>query len=599
VKLAALAIDYDGTVAVEGVFDGEVRRAIADARRRGIAVLLVTGRRLADLLKVVGDLSCFDVVVAENGAVLEFPSTGRHVVLGHPPSHLFIQELQRRGVPLVVGESVVETDAGSAALALDVLRQLEQPLILAFNRGRLMVLPQAIGKSTGLRHALSALRLSIHNAIGIGDAENDHDLLDACEVGAAVAWGSRALRAVADEIIAGTGPPAVAGYIRRVVAQPRLRAAQMGRRRLLLGHEHDGQPVSLAVRGRTILVTGEPGTGKSWLAGLLCEQLILQGYCVCILDPEGDYRSLEMLPGVITLGGDDPPPSARELVKALRHPDVSLIVDLSKVSHRRKIEYLSTLLPLLIAWRRRTGLPHKILLDEAHYYLGGSDGGRLIDLQLAGYILVTYRVSALSSSIQTCADNVVMVTRETDAREASTLLRMCHPSAAGVATTVFGDLATNEAALLPGAEESGGAMRRFRLAPRLTSHVRHQTKYLDMPVMDHHAFVFADGGRSDRVRTLKEFVGIIAALSEDRLRPYLERHDFSNWLGDVFRDNSLAIHIRQLEQRIEKERGTDIAAGIVQAIRARYETACEQAELVSPAPSRTPSGAAEAASSAV
>ena len=128
----------------------------------------------------------------------------------------------------------------SAATVLDVLRQLEQPLILAFNRGRLMVLPQAVAKSTGLRQALLALRVSIHNTVGIGDAENDHDLLDACEVGVAVAWGSPALRAVADEVIEGTGPAAVADYIRRVSRQPRLSAAQMGRRRLILGHQHNG-----------------------------------------------------------------------------------------------------------------------------------------------------------------------------------------------------------------------------------------------------------------------------------------------------------------------------------------------------------------------
>jgi hypothetical protein len=88
----------------------------------------------------------------------------------------------------------------------------------------------------------------------------------------------------------------------------------------------------LAVRGRTVLIAGEPGTGKSWLTGLMCEQSILQGYCLCIIDPEGDYRSLEALPSVITLGGDDPPPHARELVRALRHPDVSVIVDLSNLT---------------------------------------------------------------------------------------------------------------------------------------------------------------------------------------------------------------------------------------------------------------------------
>jgi hypothetical protein len=67
-KLAAVALDYDGTIAVDGVMDPAVRSAIAHLRDNGIAVLLVTGRRLADLTDVAGDLSCFDVVVGENGA---------------------------------------------------------------------------------------------------------------------------------------------------------------------------------------------------------------------------------------------------------------------------------------------------------------------------------------------------------------------------------------------------------------------------------------------------------------------------------------------------------------------------------------------------
>jgi hydroxymethylpyrimidine pyrophosphatase-like HAD family hydrolase len=573
-KLSALALDYDGTIAVDGVLEPAVRAAVGEARRRGIVVVLVTGRRLADLHHVAGDLPCFDVIVGENGAVLEFPASGRHVVIGHVPSPAFLRELQRRGIPFVAGESVVEADARWAGPILEVIRSLEQPLILAFNRGRLMVLPQAVAKSSGVRHALLALRISIHNTIGIGDAENDHDLLDACEVGVAVEWGSAALRAVADEVIRGAGPVAVADYIRRVSQEPRLSVGQMGRRRLVLGRQHNGDEVSLAVRGRTILIAGEPGTGKSWLAGLLCEQSILQGYCLCIIDPEGDYRSLEALPSVITLGGDDAPPHARELLRALRYPDVSVIVDLSKVSHHEKRDYLRTLLPLLATLRRNTGLPHKILVDEAHYFLAGPDLSRCVDPELAGYILVTYRISSMPAPIRMTEDAVVMVTRETDPEEAKTLLAMCRPQpCVGVSPDVFRDLRTTEAALLPGAEEALGQVRRFQLAPRLTAHVRHRTKYLDMPVLEAQAFVFTGNGRPGaRARTLKEFTGLLTALPPDRLASHLRRHDFSRWIEDVFRDRALAAHLRVVEARVIEDDARDVADAVSQAIRARYET---------------------------
>jgi hydroxymethylpyrimidine pyrophosphatase-like HAD family hydrolase len=571
-KLAAVALDYDGTIATDGVLNPMVRDAIGEIRRRSVAVLLVTGRRIQDLRRAAGDLNCFDVVVGENGAVLEFPASGRHMLLSHRPAPAVVAELQRRQVDIAVGECVIEADAAAAPVVLDVVRGLEQPLILAFNRGRLMVLPQAVAKSTGLRQALFALRLSVHNTIAIGDAENDHDLLDACEVGVAVSWGSAALRAVADEVIQGTGPEAVAGYLRRVCCQPRLSAAQMGRRRLLLGHEHNGREVSLAVRGRNVLIAGEPGSGKSWVAGLLCEQLILQGYSLCIIDPEGDYRSLEALPTVVVLGGDDPPPRAREIAHALRHPDVSVVIDLSKMKHHAKVEYLDTLLPLLATVRRRTGLPHRIILDEAHYFLG-KDADRLIDSTLSGYTLVTYRISGLDPSIRTASDAVVIVTRETDPMEIETLRTMCVPEpASNVPPAIFRDLATNEAVLLPRAEEAAGHVRRFHLATRLTAHVRHQSKYLDMPVPESQGFVFwGDGRPGPRAHTLKAFLGLLHTLPESHLEGHLRRHDFSRWINDVFRDHPLASHLRSVESRIDTDVVPDVVPAVMQAIRARYE----------------------------
>jgi hypothetical protein len=435
-----------------------------------------------------------------------------------------------------------------------------------------MVLPQGATKSRGLHNALRALQLSIHNTVGIGDAENDHDLLDACEVGVAVAWGSPALRAVADEVVEGSGPPDVADYIRRIIRQPRLSAAQMGRRRLLLGRQHNGEPVHLAVRGRTILIAGEPGTGKSWLAGLLCEQLILQGYSMCVIDPEGDYQSLDGLPGVVTLGGEDPAPNARDLARTLRHPGISVIVDLSRMPHHRRSEYIRSVLLLLNELRRTTGLPHKILLDEAHYSLAAGNAP-LIDPELADYILVTYRISALDETIRETSDAVVMVTRETDPDEVETLNRLCRPQPCEmVGPETFRDLGANEMVLLPGSAESLGRPRHVLMAPRLTSHVRHRAKYLDMPVLDDQAFVFRTGGRVARAHTLKAFLAMLAALPGEQIQGHLARHDFSRWLNDVFRDHGLAGRVSALESGALTRDPHDIAADVAQSIRARYDT---------------------------
>ena len=443
-KLAAIALDYDGTIADEGAMDPGVRSVIDDLRSRGIRIALVTGRRLDDLRRVAGDLTCFDVIVGENGAILHFPDSARHARLAHPPVPAFIHELTRRGVVFTAGEAIVEADATSAPAILSVIRALELPLMLSFNGDRVMVLPPAISKSTGLRRALQAFRISAHNALGIGNAENDHDLLDACEVGAAVEWGSQALCRVADDVIPGSAPAAVADYLRDVASQPRQSASQMGRRRLVLGHEADGKPLAIAVRGRTILITGELGTGKSWLAGLLCEQLILQGYGVCVIDPDGDYHALDGLPGVHLLGGQDRAPDVHHVTRLLRHPDVSAVIDLSSLPRHAKVDYVASLLPVLNAQRRATGLPHRVLLDNACDLLPGTSQTHMVDADLGGYILITRTQSKLDPALRVPGETVMLVTGEAGEHEVSWL------SGAG----------------------AYGETRRFTAAPRLTSHAR-------------------------------------------------------------------------------------------------------------------------------
>jgi hydroxymethylpyrimidine pyrophosphatase-like HAD family hydrolase len=572
-KFGVLALDYDGTIAIDGSLDPHVRAAIVEARAAGVVVLLVTGRILDDLRRVTGDLRFVDAVVAENGAVVVYPATGHSMVLGSPPPSPFVDQLRQRQIEITVGACVVEAQASDAHRVLTVVREMELPLVLLFNRSRLMILPETVSKAAGLREALAGLRLSAHNAIAIGDAENDHRMLDMCEIGVAVSWGSRALRAVADEVLEGDGPPAVADYIRRAAARPSLSPGRVGRRRLLLGHDAAGRPVELAVRGRNVLVAGDPRSGKSWVAGLLCEQLIFYRYCICVVDPEGDYTGLELLPGVVTFGGDDPPPRARELIRALRHPDMSVVIDLSRLAHAEKLEYLQSLLPTLAMLRRRTGLPHRIVVDEAHYFLGGPDIHDLLDLELGGYTLITYQASNLHPDVQAASETII-VTLATDPREVQALAAMTgFEEHHGAWTAILGQLDLAEAAVLPGGEDTDGRLRRFRIVPRLSSHVRHREKYLDVPVPHGRAFVFSGNEEATgrRAHTLKELLEVLATTPVAGLDGHLQRSDFSRWIGDVFGDHFLASQVWKLEEQYRVGWAVDVNDRLMETIRERYE----------------------------
>jgi hypothetical protein len=526
---------------------------------------------MGDLQRLMGDLKVFDAVVAENGAVIAHPATGRSTVIVQPPPPVFLQELKDRGIQVEAGECVVEADAREAPRILSVIRSLELPLVMIFNRGRLMVLPQATSKATGLHAALATLRLSAHNALAIGDAENDHTLLDACEVGVAVSWGSPALQQAADLVLEGTGPAAVADYIRRVVAKRRLPVAHRVRRRLLLGTQEDGSDLSLAVRGRSVLISGDPKSGKSWIAGLLCEQFILQGYSIFVIDPEGDYTSLEALPGVLVFGEEKYPPPLTEFTRLLHHHDVSIVADFSVLPHAEKRRYVRSLLHLLAAHRRQTGLPHRIVVDEAHYFLHDPGVLQLVDLNLSGYVLVTYRAAQLHPRIL-AASEAIIVSRETDPAELRALIELhkLKETEAQLAPVLQG-LALEEAVLFPGVEEAGGRLRKFRVAPRLSFHVRHRHKYVDVPVPAEQAFVFTDGAPTlVRAWTLKEFTEALSKATIESVKGYLDRHDFSRWIDQVFGDYTLAAQIEDLENRDRSRQDSLVRDAIIQLIAERY-----------------------------
>lgn len=187
-KYLAVATDYDGTIAKDGRVKRSTRSAMAELRKSGKKIILVTGRRIISLLKVFDPLTEFDLIVAENGAVIYHPHSEKSQLLAQKPSQDFIDILTAKQVnPLTVGEVVVATWKPHHKTVTETIKTMNLPLEIILNKRAVMILPAGVNKASGLKVAIEQLNLSLENIIGIGDAENDLDLLNISSFGIAVA----------------------------------------------------------------------------------------------------------------------------------------------------------------------------------------------------------------------------------------------------------------------------------------------------------------------------------------------------------------------------------------------------------------------------
>jgi hydroxymethylpyrimidine pyrophosphatase-like HAD family hydrolase len=540
VNVHVLACDYDGTIADGGRCAPDVVEALARVRESGRKVLLVTGRMLPDLRSVCPDVDrMFDAVVAENGALLYFPETREARPLGDTPEPALVEELRRRGVPFDLGSSIIATTEAYADAALAAIRDTGVERTLVFNKGALMLLPGGVTKGTGLDAALTVLALSAHNMVGIGDAENDHAFLAMSECAVAVADAIPALRERADYVTRAPGPRGVIEFLQEhLVNDLAALVPRLTRHRLTIGETGDGEPVTIAPHEARLLIVGPSASGKSTLTGLLVERLIESGRSVLLIDPEGDYQSFAELERVVVLGGSSERvlPTPDELRQLLHQPRTSLVLNLSAMSRADKVAYATKALGAVAFVRSTTGLPHWLILDEAHH-IAPADGSPVAELLRAGaesLCMSTLDVTELAPDIRGLP-NVVAATELaafTAATRAATSGRP--PSIAGP------PLAQGEAAIAWLGAESRA--QRFRVGKRRVQHRRHVRKYTEGELPPDRSFYFRGpaGALNLRAANLVRFIELAEGVDERTWAWHLRQQDYSAWARQQIKDDDLA-----------------------------------------------------------
>ncbi len=571
VRFQALALDYDGTLVSHDHLTDATVAALERARRAGLQLILITGRTFFELSRVCRRLDLFDVVVAENGAVLHYPAEDAIRDEGPSPPPRLIAALDRQAIPFQVGRVIVATGHSYEGQVRRIMAELGVELELVRNRAALMLLPPGVSKGSGLKHALQRLGLSFHDVLAIGDAENDLEMFATCGFAACPASAVAEVTQVADWVFAGEGGEAVTRAIDGPILDGSLSPPRSGRERIKLGWARTTtKPVTIPAQGVNVLVHGDSLSGKSWLAGGFVERLVAARYATCVIDPEGDHQALADVRGITWCEIRTTEDWDAALAAFERNPAASVVADLSSMPVDRQLGLVRHGLTLLRRLRALRGLPHWIVLDEAHYALheaGVPDDA--VGLDAKGFCLVTYRPSGLRASVLDAID--LFVFGRTTAAAELAFLRALLERRGRCAASVLDTLPelTPPDYLL--AADCGGVG--FVAPPRATRHVRHLGKYVDHPVAPPEAFVFrrGDGRFTAEANTLRSFLGCLREVDDHVLLHHASRGDFSRWVADVFLDRQLANQLRKAERRSGKDDGallraslTGLVAGLIE-----------------------------------
>jgi HAD superfamily hydrolase (TIGR01484 family) len=546
-RYLALCTDYDGTIADHGKVDKPTIAALEELRTSGRKLVLVTGREIPDLEKVCDRLDLFDLVVAENGALIYRPANREERPLADAPPARFVEELKRRGVERIsVGRCIVATWQPYEKVVLETIRDLGLELQVIFNKGAVMVLPGGMNKAAGLKAALEELGISIHNTVGVGDAENDHAFLGICEFSAAVSNALPAVKETADLALKADHGAGVTELIREMLDDDLAsRAGLLHRHDILLGKSKDGTELKLPPVGVSALVVGTSGGGKSTLTTGLIERLNAKHYGFCVIDPEGDYDALE---DAAVLGSPDRAPSVDECMQLLAKPNQNAVINLVGLAFSDRPAFFMTLFARIRDLRAKTGRPHWLIVDEVHHVLPADWKPAELNLpqELDGVLMISVSPSAVSETALQLVRTVIVIGE----KPAQMLREFAEVNGKAPPASPMDKIPKGEALIWH--KDSKISPQHFEIEPCKTERRRHIRKYAEGTLPEERSFYFQGPDKKLNLRApnLIVFTDLADGVDAETWLFHWQRGDVSGWLRRCVKDEELTDQVKALEKQV-------------------------------------------------
>lgn len=532
-----LAVDYDGTLALNGRVDEYTLIAMKKFLATGRRLMMVTGRELPDLLTVCPHTELFELIVAENGGLLYRPSTKEERLLTDPPSEELVKTLKARGVgPISVGKSIIATWHPHETTVLEAIRDLGLDLQVIFNKGAVMILPAGVNKASGFAAALKEMGYSEHNVVGIGDAENDHAFLRKCELAAAVANALPAVKETADYVTKADHGHGVSELMELIVGNDLADfESKLTRHDFALGKNAQEKEYLLPAHGPNVLICGPSESGKSSVAKRVVEAMMEQEYQFCLIDPEGDYEKFE---GAEVLGNPNSHPQPEEITHLLENPTANAVVCLTGMTIPDRPPFFLKLVSQLLHSRTQSGHPHWLVLDEAHHLVPAEwvPQAGIVPDQLYNTVLITVDPALLSSTLLERVNIVLAVgadacdTLQKFAKASNRKPLKCDP------------IELEKGEVLAWRCDSKAKPEVFRVYPHKMLHHRHRRKYAQGALSPEDSFYFRgpEGKLNLRAQNLFSFLELADGIDDDTWEHHLQNGDYSKWFSQQIKDPALA-----------------------------------------------------------
>jgi len=402
-----------------------------------------------------------------------------------------------------------------------------------------MVLPSEINKASGLKRALKLLRLSPHNVVGIGDAENDQAFLSSCGCAVAVNNALPAVKSKTDFVVSDHGAGVV--ELARMLTKDDLASVRprVPRAQAVVGHTSDGAALTVSPF-ETVLVTGSSGSGKSTIVTALLEQIREFSYQFCVVDPEGDYRELR---DVVTLGDSKQAPRIGEALELLASPETSIVTNLLAIDPPERPHFLTKLLPELAKMRAVSGRPHWLVFDEVHHCLPAKwrPAPTTLPRELPASIAVTVHPEEVAPEFLALVSTVVGV----GDGAAQAIKKFCE--ATGRTPPNIGVAPQAGEVLVLRCSDHIELVTACRPKEKQKRHVR---KYAEGQLAEDKSFYFRGPERALNLRAqnLSTFLQLAAGVDDKTWLHHLRAGAYSQWFRDTIKDDALASEATAIEQ---------------------------------------------------